>query len=67
MFRIILLALVAAFRSRRQLGIEQKVISYQSSWQKGFAERVIQNRNNGVVLSSPILGGVHHRCWRQAP
>lgn len=99
----------------RVLGIEEKVISYQSPWQNGFAERVIgsirrecldhvivfgerhlrrvlreyvayyhearthlglgkdapepramQPRDAGNVVSEPVLGGLHHRYWRQA-
>jgi hypothetical protein len=28
--------------------------------------RPIQNRNAGPVVSEPILGGLHHRYFRQA-
>jgi len=99
----------------RALGIEEKVISYQSPWQNGYVERVIgsmrrecldhvivfgerhlrrvlreyvayyhgsrthlglgkdapepraiQPRDAGAVVSAPVLGGLHHRYWRQA-
>ena len=99
----------------RALGIEDKVISYQSPWQNGYVERVIgsirrecldhvivfgerhlrrvlreyvayyhesrthlglgkdapepraiQPRDTGAVVSAPVLGGLHHRYWRQA-
>jgi transposase InsO family protein len=99
----------------RALGIEDKVISYQSPWQNGYVERVvgsfrrecldhvivfgerhlrrvlreyiayyhesrthlglgkdapepraIQPRDAGTVVSAPVLGGLHHRYWRQA-
>ena len=97
------------------LGIEGKVIGYQSPWQNGYVERVvgsirrecldhvivfgerhlrhvlreyiayyhesrthlglgkdapepraIQHRNAGAVVGEPVLGGLHHRYWRQA-
>lgn len=97
------------------LGIEQKVISYQSPWENGYVERVIGSirrecfdhvilfgerhlrrvlreyvayyhdsrthlglgkdapeprairpRDAGAVVSAPVLGGLHHRYWRQA-
>ena len=96
------------------LGIEEKVIGYQSPWQNGYVERVIgsirrecldhvivfgerhlrrvlreyvayyhgsrthlglgkdapepraiQGKGEGAVLSAPVLGGLHHRYWRQ--
>ena len=99
----------------RMLGIEQKLIGYQSPWQNGYVERVIgslrrecldhvivlgerhlrrvlreyvahyhgsrthlglgkdapeprriQGRDEGVVVSEPLLGGLHHRYWREA-
>jgi transposase InsO family protein len=99
----------------RALGIDDKVISYQSPWQNGYVERVIgtirrecldhvivfdkrhlrrllreyiayyhvsrthlglgkdapepravQPRGMGAVVSEPVLGGLHHRYWRQA-
>jgi transposase InsO family protein len=28
--------------------------------------RAIQHREAGVVVSEPVLGGLHHRYWRQA-
>ena len=27
--------------------------------------RVIQPRDAGAVVSEPVLGGLHHRYWRQ--
>ena len=99
----------------RALGVEQKVISYQSPWQNGYVERVIgsirrecldhmvvfgeqhlrrvlrkyiayyhesrthlglekdapesravQAQDVGPVASKPILGGLHHRYYRDA-
>lgn len=99
----------------RALGIEQKVIAYESPWQNGYVERVIgsirrecpdhvivfgerhlrrvlreyvtyyhgsrthlgldkdapepravQRRDEGALVSRPVLGGLHHRYWRDA-
>jgi transposase InsO family protein len=99
----------------RVLGIEQKIIAYESPWLNGYVERVIgsirrecldhvivfgerhlrrvlreyvayyhgsrthlglgkdapepraiQPRSDGPVVSAPLLGGLHHRYWREA-
>jgi transposase InsO family protein len=99
----------------RVLGVEQKIIAYESPWQNGYVERVIgsirrecldhvivlgerhlrkvlreyiayyhgarthlglgkdtpepravQSRGEGAVVGDPVLGGLHHRYWREA-
>lgn len=55
----------------RALGIEEKVISYQSPSQNGYVERMMETirqecLDHVIVFSEPVLRGLHQIYWRQA-
>jgi hypothetical protein len=64
---------VIVFHERHLRRILRKYIAYyhESRTHIGLGNdapepRAIQHRDAGAIFSEPVLGGLHHRYWRQA-